>query len=165
MGNISSLIENNSFFNFFIKIGLKYYCQCLYDASTASLNLKYKPTKLVPQNHDDICRASYRTRFRAELFVLLTTTWSVSADQKTATGARAVGVVALKSGTTYLTLYDLATLLHHVKRTWKLICSIRHLPPYSPPIHCNPSLNAGLDSRACNVDINLTKLKFCIWEG
>jgi len=26
----------------------------------------------------------------------------------------------------------------------------------SPPIHCDPSLNACLDSRACNVDVNLT---------
>jgi len=31
------------------------------------------------------------------------------------------------SGTTYLSLYDLATLLHHLKRTWKLICSIKHI--------------------------------------
>jgi len=62
----------------------------------------------------------------------------------------------LKPGTTYLTLYDLATLLHHLKITWKLIRSIRHLPPDSPPIHCDPSLNACLDSRACIDDVNLT---------
>jgi len=36
---------------------------------------------------------------------------------QTATGARAFGVVAQKSGTTYLTLYNLATLLPHLKRT------------------------------------------------
>jgi len=42
------------------------------------------------------------------------------------------------------------------KRTLKCICSIRYLHPDSPPIHCGPSLNACLDSRACNVDVNLT---------
>jgi len=45
------------------------------------------------------------------------------------------------------------------KKNLKTICSIRHLPPDLPPIHCDPSvpsLNACLDSRACNVDVNLT---------
>jgi len=62
----------------------------------------------------------------------------------------------LKSDTPYLTLYDLATLLRHLKRTRKLICTIRHLPPDSPPIHCDPSQNACLVSRAWNFDVNLT---------
>jgi len=57
---------------------------------------------------------------------------------------------------TWLYIYDQAIPLHHLKRTWKLICSIRHLPPDSPPIHCDPSLNTCLDSRTCNVDVNLT---------
>jgi len=40
----------------------------------------------------------------------------LSTAYKTATGARAFGVVAFAVyGTTYLTLYDLSTLLHHLK--------------------------------------------------
>jgi len=73
-----------------------------------------------------------------------------------------VSVFPLKSGTTYLAhpIKRLNTIkttpLNHLKRAWKLICSIRHLPPDSSPIHCDPSLNACLYSRACNVDVNLS---------
>jgi len=94
-------------------------------------------------------------------FVLLPATGSVSAERKKLPQVRELFVwLPLKSGTTYLTQYNLARLLHHLKRTWKLIHSIRHLYPDSPPIHCDPSLNACLNSRACNVDVNLTQLKF-----
>jgi len=114
--------------------------------------------KLVQLNHNHIFRASCRTicLFWAELFVLLPATWSVSAAPILPQVREFLVWLLLNSGTTYLSLYDLATQLLYLKTTWKLICSIRHLPPDSTPIHCDPSLNACLDSRACNVDVNLT---------
>jgi len=93
------------------------------------------PTKLFPQNQYHICRASYKIIFQADRFVLLPATWFVNTTPKLQ--VREVLVrLPLMSGTTYLTLYDLAALLPHLKITWRLFCTIRHLPPDSSTIHC-----------------------------
>jgi len=65
---------------------------------------------------------------KPELFVLLPAISSASAAPKLPQVRELLVWLPLKSGTTYLTLYDQATPLRH-KITWKLICLIRHLPP------------------------------------
>jgi len=75
---------------------------------------------------------------------------------KTATGARAFGVVAPKVWHDLPDSIRSSDSIISFKNNLKTYLFNQALPPDLPPIHCDLSLKACLDSTAPNVDVNLT---------